>query len=89
MFGLSPQELLIVFLLIILLFGAKKLPELARSLGRSIKEFKHATQGLKDELDIDKIEEKAPRQTLKTEEKPQNTETPQSTQKANTEDIKS
>jgi len=88
MFGLSPQELLIVFLLIILLFGAKKLPELARSLGRSIKEFKHATQGLKDELDIDKIEEKAPRQSVKTEEKPQNTEKSQSTEKTNTEDVK-
>lgn len=76
MFGLSPQELLIVFLLIILLFGAKKLPELARSLGRSIKEFKHATQGLKDEFDIDKIEDKTPtpRQNVKPEEKPQSTE---------------
>lgn len=82
MFGLSPQELIIIFLLIILLFGAKKLPELARSLGRSIKEFKHATQGLKDEFDVDKIDDKTPKQNVKTQEKPQSTE------KANTEEPK-
>jgi len=82
MFGLSPQELIIIFLLIILLFGAKKLPELARSLGRSIKEFKHATQGLKDEFDIDKIENKTPKESVKTQE------TPQSTEKASTEEPK-
>jgi sec-independent protein translocase protein TatA len=57
MFGLGPTELIVIFLLIIILFGAKRLPELARSLGSSIKEFKHATQGLKDEFDVDKIED--------------------------------
>jgi sec-independent protein translocase protein TatA len=69
MFGLGPTELIAIFLLIIILFGAKRLPELARSLGRSIKEFKHATQGLKDEFDIDKIEEKTPKQSVRTQEK--------------------
>lgn len=56
MFGLGIQELLIVFFLIILLFGAKKLPELASGLGRGIKEFKKATQG-RDDDDQKKIEE--------------------------------
>lgn len=69
MFGLGPTELIVVFLLIIVLFGAKRLPELARSLGRSIKEFKHATQGLKDEFDIDKIEEKTPKQNVSSQQK--------------------
>ncbi|MCS7187574.1 MAG: twin-arginine translocase TatA/TatE family subunit [Armatimonadetes bacterium] len=42
MFGLSPQELLIIALIVVLLFGAKKLPELFSSLGKGIKEFKKA-----------------------------------------------
>ncbi len=53
MFGIGPPELLVIFLIILILFGAKRLPELARSLGKSINEFKNATQNIKDELDID------------------------------------
>ncbi|MFQ3597058.1 MAG: twin-arginine translocase TatA/TatE family subunit, partial [Chloroherpetonaceae bacterium] len=45
MFGLGFQELLIIFIIILLLFGAKKLPELARGLGKGINEFKRAQQG--------------------------------------------
>ncbi len=42
MFGLSPQELLIIAVIVVLLFGAKKVPEFFASLGRGIKEFKKA-----------------------------------------------
>lgn len=42
-------ELLVVFALILLLFGAKRLPELARALGKSIKEFKKGTSELLEE----------------------------------------
>jgi sec-independent protein translocase protein TatA len=49
----SGPELLIIIFIILLLFGAKKLPELAQGLGKGIREFKKATQdeppGLKDE----------------------------------------
>ena len=38
--GISTTEVLIIFFAILLLFGAKKLPELARGMGKSIKEFK-------------------------------------------------
>ncbi len=43
-------ELVVISLVILLLFGAKKLPELARGLGQGIKEFKGAVDGAKDEL---------------------------------------
>jgi sec-independent protein translocase protein TatA len=44
--GLSPWHLLIVVAVFVLLFGAKKLPDAARSLGRSARIFKAETQGL-------------------------------------------
>lgn len=56
MFGLGIQELLVIFFIIILLFGAKKLPDLAAGLGKGIREFKKATQG-RDEEPPKKIEE--------------------------------
>lgn len=66
---MGPGEILLIFLLIIILFGAKRLPELARSLGKSIKEFKHATQGLKDEFDLNKIDDK-PQQSTQQQNTP-------------------
>lgn len=52
-------ELLIIFFVILLLFGAKKLPDLASGLGKGIKEFKKATQG-RDDDEPKKIEESKP-----------------------------
>ena len=40
--GLGPPEIIIIFLVIVLLFGGKKLPELAKGLGKGIREFKKA-----------------------------------------------
>jgi sec-independent protein translocase protein TatA len=46
MFGsLGPQELLIILLIVIIIFGAKKLPELGKSLGEGIKNFKGSVSG--------------------------------------------
>jgi sec-independent protein translocase protein TatA len=42
-FGLGGPELLLILAVVLLLFGAKKLPELAKGLGRSVKEFKKAS----------------------------------------------
>ncbi len=42
MFGLGIQELLVIFVILIFLFGAKKLPELAKGLGSGIRDFKKA-----------------------------------------------
>ena len=48
--GLGPWEILLVILAIILIFGEKKIPELARGLGQGLKEFKKAKQEIKDEV---------------------------------------
>jgi sec-independent protein translocase protein TatA len=51
--GLRAQELLIVLLIILLVFGARKLPDLARSLGASAKEFrKGIADGSETETDV-------------------------------------
>ena len=50
MFGLSPWELLIVFLAILLLFGAKRLPEIGSSLGKGMREFKDSITDVEEEI---------------------------------------
>lgn len=49
--GLGGTELMLLLLVVLLLFGAKKIPELARGLGRGIREFKDATREIKDEIE--------------------------------------
>ncbi|MEM9895201.1 MAG: twin-arginine translocase TatA/TatE family subunit [Bacteroidota bacterium] len=43
-------ELLIIALFIVIFFGAKKIPEIARGMGKGIREFKDATKEIKDEI---------------------------------------
>lgn len=49
MFGLGYQELLIILVIVLIVFGANRLPELARSLGSSVKEFKKGVNEVKAE----------------------------------------
>ena len=48
--NLGPWEIGLIILFVIILFGGKKLPELARGLGLGLKEFKKATREIKDEV---------------------------------------
>lgn len=55
MFGkIGVPEILIILLLVLLLFGAKRLPEVARSVGRSILEFKKGLKGDEKEVEHSK-----------------------------------
>ena len=51
MFGLGGGEIILILFIILLLFGAKKLPELAKGLGKGINEFKKASKDIKDEVE--------------------------------------
>ena len=48
--NLGSGEIVLIILFVIILFGGKKLPELARGLGLGLKEFKKATREIKDEV---------------------------------------
>lgn len=51
--SLGPFELVLIFLAILLIFGAKRIPEIARGLGKGIKEFKSATREISNEFNVD------------------------------------
>ncbi|OGW84970.1 MAG: preprotein translocase subunit TatA [Omnitrophica bacterium RIFCSPHIGHO2_02_FULL_46_11] len=54
----GPFELLLIFLVVLFLFGGKKLPEVGRALGEGIREFKKAMQGKSDSDDEKKTKPK-------------------------------
>ena len=52
MAGLGSPEIILIVLVILLMFGGKKLPELMRGLGRGMKEFKDAKDGTSEETEV-------------------------------------
>ena len=48
--GIGGPELLMIMFIVLLLFGANRLPDLARGLGRAVREFKKATSGVEQEV---------------------------------------
>ena len=51
MFGIGTWELLVIFAIVLVVFGARRLPELGSGLGKAIKNFKAGVSG-KDEIDV-------------------------------------
>jgi sec-independent protein translocase protein TatA len=72
-FGLGGWEVVLILAAILLLFGAKKLPELARGLGSGIKEFKKATKEVTDEVQNAANETSVPPTKLPQHVQPQST----------------
>lgn len=49
--GLGGWEIMLILMVLLIFFGAKKIPELARGLGKGIREFKDATKEIKQEIE--------------------------------------
>ena len=54
MFGMGHWEILIIFVVILLIFGAKRIPEMAQGLGKGIREFRSAMRDVQDEIEVPK-----------------------------------
>ena len=53
MFGIGMQELLLILVIALIVLGPKKLPEVAKALGKAMNEFKRATNDIKESLELD------------------------------------
>lgn len=53
MFGIGMPELIVIFIVALLVFGPKALPDLGKALGRGLREFKRASEDLKEGLNTD------------------------------------
>ena len=53
MFGLGIPELIVIFIIALVVFGPKKLPDLGKALGKGIAEFKRASQEIKDTIETE------------------------------------
>jgi sec-independent protein translocase protein TatA len=75
--NINGPEILLIFLIVLLLFGAKRLPELFRSFGKSIREFKKATTEIEEDIRtaMDEETEKPATKARSPEKSPKQVET--------------
>lgn len=65
--NIGPPELIIILVILLLLFGARKIPELARGLGSGVREFRRSSSGKYDEVEsAEKKDEEEPEEKLRT-----------------------
>ena len=64
MFGLGPTELILIVAVLLLLFGASRLPQLAKSLGQSRKAFKEGMREAEEEYELEEKEKRVSRGQL-------------------------
>lgn len=73
-FDIGASELMLIFLVIIIFFGANKIPEIAREMGKGIRQLKDATSGIQREIEKSIQENAEPRKTeLPKTKQPENT----------------
>ena len=60
MFGIGTSELFLIFLIVFLLFGAKSLPEIAKSIGKAVHLFKKGINEVEDEVTLSSDNQKTP-----------------------------
>ena len=70
MFGMGPWEIVMILVVVLLVFGAKRIPEIAQSLGKGITEFKRGVKDVQTEIEnnvnTDSPPEQQPAQTTQT-----------------------
>jgi sec-independent protein translocase protein TatA len=69
LFNLGGQEILLIALVVLLLFGGKKIPELMRGLGKGIREFNDAKSNIQSEINKEMREIEKPKIEIKEPEK--------------------
>lgn len=79
MFGMGPWEIVMILVVVLLVFGAKRIPEIAQSLGKGITEFKRGVKDVQTEIEnnvnTDPPPEQQPTQTTQTTQTTSGTET--------------
>ncbi|MFZ3123168.1 MAG: Sec-independent protein translocase protein TatB [Thermodesulfovibrionales bacterium] len=67
MFDIGMQELIVIFIVALLVFGPKRLPELGRTIGKGMAELKKAVHGVKEQMDSELRDIKDPLSSVKEE----------------------